>query len=74
MELLMSILIGLIFAAAVYLILSKSLLRIIIGTAVLSHGVNLLVLTMGGLKKDVCRFLVRRGLEHTTIPFHKHLF
>lgn len=44
MELLMSILIGLIFAAAVYLILSKSLLRIIIGTAVLSHGVNLLVL------------------------------
>ncbi|MCX83303.1 Na(+)/H(+) antiporter subunit C [Listeria monocytogenes] len=51
MELLMSILIGLIFAAAVYLILSKSLLRIIIGTAVLSHGVNLLVLTMGGLKK-----------------------
>lgn len=52
MELLMSILIGLIFAAAVYLILSKSLLRIIIGTAVLSHGVNLLVLTMGGLKRS----------------------
>ncbi|EMG27940.1 Na+ H+ antiporter subunit C [Listeria fleischmannii 1991] len=51
MELLISILIGLMFAAAVYLILSKSLLRIIIGTAILSHGVNLLVLTMGGIKR-----------------------
>lgn len=51
MELLMSILIGLMFTAATYLILSKSLLRIILGTAVLSHAVNLIVLTMGGLKK-----------------------
>ncbi|EUJ43077.1 monovalent cation/H+ antiporter subunit C [Listeria rocourtiae FSL F6-920] len=51
MELLMSILIGLMFMAATYLILSKSLLRIILGTAILSHGVNLLILTMGGLKK-----------------------
>lgn len=74
MELLMSILIGLIFAAAVYLILSKSLLRIIIGTAVLSHGVNLLVLTMGGLKKVACQFLVHRERERIMIPFHKHLF
>lgn len=51
MEVLMSILIGLIFAAGIYLILSKSLLRVVIGTAILSHGVNLLVLTMSGIKK-----------------------
>ena len=49
MEILMSILIGFLFMAAVYLILSRSLLRIIIGTGLLSHGTHLLLLTMGGL-------------------------
>src|SRR5699024_5939427 len=45
----MSIVIGVLFTAAVYLILSKSLLRIIFGTALISHGAHLLLLTMGGL-------------------------
>lgn len=49
MEILMSIVIGFLFMAAVYLILSRSLLRIIIGTGLLSHGTHLLLLTMGGL-------------------------
>ncbi|MEK3980779.1 Na(+)/H(+) antiporter subunit C [Psychrobacillus sp. FSL K6-2836] len=49
MEILMSILIGFLFMAAVYLILSRSLIRIIIGTGLLSHGTHLLLLTMGGL-------------------------
>lgn len=49
MEILMSILIGFLFMASVYLILSRSLLRIIIGTGLLSHGTHLLLLTMGGL-------------------------
>lgn len=47
----MSFIVGILFTAATYLLLSKSLLRVIIGTAVLSHGVHLLLLTMGGLKK-----------------------
>ncbi|MBU8880390.1 Na(+)/H(+) antiporter subunit C [Bacillus sp. FJAT-29790] len=50
METLMSILIGLFFTIGTYLILSKSLLRIILGTSIISHGVNLLILTMGRLK------------------------
>lgn len=49
MEIMMSILIGFLFMAAVYLILSRSLIRIIIGTGLLSHGTHLLLLTMGGL-------------------------
>ncbi|MDA7028060.1 Na(+)/H(+) antiporter subunit C [Bacillus sp. CLL-7-23] len=51
MEVLMAFIVGFLFMAATYLMLSKSLLRVIIGTAVLSHGVHLLLLTMGGLKK-----------------------
>lgn len=49
MEIIMSVVIGFLFMAAVYLMLSKSLIRIIIGTGLLSHGAHLLLLTMGGL-------------------------
>lgn len=49
MEIMMAIIAGILFTAATYLILSKSLLRIIIGTGLLSHGTHLLLLTMGGL-------------------------
>ena len=36
---------------AVYLLLSRNLIRVILGTAILSHAVHLLLMTMGGLKK-----------------------
>lgn len=47
----MAIVIGILFTIGTYLILSKTLLRIILGTSIIGHGVNLLILTMGGLKK-----------------------
>ncbi|APH03867.1 Na(+)/H(+) antiporter subunit C [Bacillus weihaiensis] len=62
MEILMSLVVGVLFTAAVYLMLSKSLLRIIIGTGLLSHGAHLLILTMGGLKKGAAPLLG----EHAT--------
>lgn len=49
MEFLMAIVVGILFMAAVYLILSRSILKIILGTGLLSHGAHLLLLTMGGL-------------------------
>ena len=57
MEVLMSIVVGILFSAATYLMLSRSLLRIIIGTGLLSHGAHLLILTMGGLKKGAAPLL-----------------
>ena len=51
METYMSIVIGVLFTIGTYLILSKTFLRIILGTSIIGHGVNLLMLTMGGLKK-----------------------
>ncbi|MDQ0270886.1 Na(+)/H(+) antiporter subunit C [Cytobacillus purgationiresistens] len=50
MEILMAFIIGILFMSATYLMLSRSIVRIIIGTTVLSHGAHLLILTMGGLK------------------------
>lgn len=52
MEILMAFVIGILFTCATYLMLSKSILRIIIGTGLLSHGAHLLILTMGGLKRE----------------------
>ncbi|ARK31345.1 Na(+)/H(+) antiporter subunit C [Halalkalibacter krulwichiae] len=50
METLMSFLVGILITIGTYLVLTKSLLRIILGTSIIGHGVHLLILTMGGLK------------------------
>ncbi|GEK30874.1 Na(+)/H(+) antiporter subunit C [Kurthia zopfii] len=51
METLMVLLIGIFVSVATYLLLSKNIIRIIIGTALLSHAVHLLILTIGEVKK-----------------------
>ncbi len=68
MEILMSFVIGILFTAATYLILSKSLLRIIIGTALLSHGAHLLLLTMAGLKRGAAPLLGEAGPYSDPLP------
>ncbi|KIL46894.1 cation:proton antiporter [Jeotgalibacillus alimentarius] len=72
MEILMSIVVGILFMSAVYLILSKSLLRVIIGTALLSHGAHLLLLTMSGLKTGAAPVLTD-GVESYTDPLPQAL-
>jgi multicomponent Na+:H+ antiporter subunit C len=61
----MSIVVGILFAIGTYLILSRTLLRIILGTSIMGHGVNLLILTMGGLKKGGPPILGLQGLTFT---------
>ena len=51
METLITILVGVLVSVAVYLLLSRSIIRIILGSAILSHAVHLLLMVMGGLKK-----------------------
>lgn len=51
MEIITSILAGLLFAAGIYNLLQKQLLRIVIGTGLISHGAHLFILTMGKLKR-----------------------
>ncbi|WP_141433849.1 Na(+)/H(+) antiporter subunit C [Bacillus sp. 03113] len=68
MEILMAFVIGILFMTATYLMLSKSLLRIIIGTGLLSHGAHLLILTMGGLKRGASPLLGEHGPYVDPIP------
>jgi len=53
METLFSVLIGVFFAVAVYLMLSKYSVRILLGIAVLGNAVNLLLFTSGRLTREV---------------------
>jgi len=57
METLIILLVGVLTAVAIYLLLSKNLIRVILGTAILSHAVHLLILTMGGLKRGTVPLL-----------------
>ena len=48
-----ALLVGLFFAVAVYLILSKSVIRMLLGITILGNAVNLLIFTAGRLTREV---------------------
>ncbi|HLV52856.1 MAG TPA: Na+/H+ antiporter subunit C [Cryomorphaceae bacterium] len=51
MELVLAICIGLLYAAGIYMILRKSLVKLIIGLTLLGNGVNLLIFLLGRITK-----------------------
>ena len=51
MEILLSIIVGVLFAASIYLMLKRSLVRVVIGVLILSNAVNLSIFTMGRLTR-----------------------
>ncbi len=51
MATLLAILIGVLYAAGVYLMLRRSLFKLILGLVLLAHGANLLIFTAGGLTR-----------------------
>ncbi|NJR13081.1 MAG: Na+/H+ antiporter subunit C [Phyllobacteriaceae bacterium] len=57
METLLALLIGVYVTAAVYLMISKHTIRLILGVALLSNGVNLLIFTAGRLTRDIPAFV-----------------
>ncbi len=65
MEIVMSFAVGLLFAIGAYLVMTRSLLRIILGTALLSHAVHLLLLTMSRLKTGAAPLLGEKSGVYT---------
>lgn len=53
MEFLVALLVGALFAAAIYLILSRHTVRMLLGIAILGNAVNLLLFTGGRLTREV---------------------
>jgi multicomponent Na+:H+ antiporter subunit C len=52
MEVLFSGLVGIFFAAALYLMMSKHIVRVMLGVAILGNSVNLLLFTAGRLTRE----------------------
>ncbi|SHO66204.1 multisubunit sodium/proton antiporter, MrpC subunit (TC 2.A.63.1) [Pseudoxanthobacter soli DSM 19599] len=53
MEGIFSVMVGLFFAASLYLMMSRRIVRILIGVAILGNAVNLLIFTAGRLTREV---------------------
>jgi multicomponent Na+:H+ antiporter subunit C len=51
MEVLLAVVIGVLYASAIYLLLRRSLVKLLIGLALLSHATNLLIFTSAGLSR-----------------------
>lgn len=49
MELLLALTVGILYAAGLYLLLRRSLVKVIVGLALLTNGANLLIFTAAGL-------------------------
>lgn len=47
----LAIVVGCLYAAGVYMMLRRSLFKLILGLVLLSHGANLLIFTVGGLTR-----------------------
>lgn len=68
MELLLASVIGGLYAAGFYMMLRRSLVKLILGLALLGNAANLLIFTAGGLTRAEPP-LVPPGAIHPTGPF-----
>ncbi|OWR30118.1 Na(+)/H(+) antiporter subunit C [Saccharibacillus sp. O23] len=63
MEVIVAIIVGVLFAVGIYLILTQDLLRIVLGTSLLTHAVHLLLMAMAMLKTGAAPLLGREADE-----------
>ena len=51
MATLLALVVGCLYAAGIYMMLRRSLFKLVLGLGLLSHGANLLIFTVGGLTR-----------------------
>jgi multicomponent Na+:H+ antiporter subunit C len=61
MEIIISILIGILYTAGVYLLLRRSLVKLILGIIFLSNATNLLIFMSAGLTRGKPDFIAEKG-------------
>src|SRR5690606_10581614 len=65
METFITIIAGVLFTVGTYLILSKSLIRIIMGLSLFTHGAHLLLMAVNGLKRGAAPLLGEGAASYT---------
>jgi multicomponent Na+:H+ antiporter subunit C len=68
MEFLLAIVIGILFAAGIYMLLRRSIVKLVLGLALISHATNLLIFTVGGLERGRPP-LVAKGASTLAAPY-----
>ena len=53
MSFLLSVIVGVLFSVGLYLLMQKSLMKLVLGVLVLSNGANLLIFVAGGIKRGL---------------------
>ncbi|KFC71383.1 Na(+) H(+) antiporter subunit C [Devosia sp. LC5] len=67
MDYALAVLVGLFIALGVYLLLSRSIIRMLLGVTIFGNGVNLLIFTAGRLTREVAP-IVPAGLDQPAGP------
>jgi len=68
METVLAFVIGGLYAAGLYLMLRRSMVKLIIGVGLLSHGANLVIFTVGRMVREQAP-LVPKGAAEPAPPF-----
>ena len=64
MELLLVLLIGILYAAGIYLMLRRSMVKLLLGLILLGNGANILIFVLGGITEG----------KPPVIPEHSNIF
>ncbi|MGB1252080.1 MAG: Na+/H+ antiporter subunit C [Candidatus Promineifilaceae bacterium] len=68
MEFVLAIVIGVLYAVGLYLIMRRSLVKLILGIAMLGYGANLLIFTIGRITRDAPP-IIPYGAKQLEAPF-----
>lgn len=66
MEALLAIVVGVLYACGLYLMMRRSIVKLIVGLALLGHAANLLVFTSAGLTRAQAPLVEEGALEPVT--------
>jgi multicomponent Na+:H+ antiporter subunit C len=68
MEILLPLIVGVLYTAGIYLLLRRSMVKVIIGLGLMAHAANLLIFTVGRLTRGHPP-LIEKGGTALTEPF-----
>jgi multicomponent Na+:H+ antiporter subunit C len=64
----LAVVVGVLYAVGLYLVMRRSMVKLILGLALLAHGANLMIFTVGGLTRGATP-IVPPGGESLVPPF-----
>lgn len=67
MQIFLALVVGVLYAAGLYLMMRRSIVKLILGLALLGHAANLLIFTIGGLD-SIQPPLIPAGAEQLSSP------